>query len=200
MDNVQTKIRKQTMVKMIGDSKDKIILDIGGGIIKISDLVKYKKRYVLDVDKSYGGVDIVCDLNEEEIPLPENSVDIVIAGEIIEHLKSPVNFLKKCKRILKSEGYIVLSTPNICSIKNRFKVLSGQLPEYCCISRMNGYDGGMNHVKDFSLSHLTEVVSAAGLKVKEAQTNGIILHSRLVFPRKFTPVSFGEILILKIGK
>ena len=41
-----------------------------------------------------------------------NSVDAIIAGELLEHLLDPISFLKECNKVLKKNGKIVLSTPN----------------------------------------------------------------------------------------
>jgi ubiquinone/menaquinone biosynthesis C-methylase UbiE len=48
----------------------------------------------------------------EAIPLSNNLVDVVIAFEIIEHVKNYKKFLKEIKRVLKPNGLLVLSTPN----------------------------------------------------------------------------------------
>lgn len=42
----------------------------------------------------------------------EERFDTVIAGEIIEHLEDPIQFLSGCYHILNSGGKLVLSTPN----------------------------------------------------------------------------------------
>lgn len=49
---------------------------------------------------------------EEELPLPDNSVDIAYSSEVIEHLLYPEDFLLKVKRTLKPNGYLILTTPN----------------------------------------------------------------------------------------
>lgn len=38
--------------------------------------------------------------------------DVVLAGELIEHLETPVDFLRQCYASLKPGGRVVLSTPN----------------------------------------------------------------------------------------
>lgn len=42
---------------------------------------------------------------------PKNSFDCIVAGELIEHLENPFNFIKGCKKILKPGGLLILSTP-----------------------------------------------------------------------------------------
>ncbi len=48
----------------------------------------------------------------EELGLPADYYDVVTIFEVIEHLKSPYPLLSECRRILKPNGLLVLSTPN----------------------------------------------------------------------------------------
>lgn len=41
-----------------------------------------------------------------------NKIDAICAGEIIEHVETPIKFLVKCSKTLKRGGKFVLSTPN----------------------------------------------------------------------------------------
>ncbi len=143
---------------------------------------------------------IKCDLNVDKIPLEDKSIDIILAGELIEHIPNTLFFLLECKRILKENGYIVLSTPNICSLKERIRMLFGALPGQCARYSPQGKDKYDTHVRDFNLKEISKAIELSGLKIIEARTNGIISHSRLLFPVKLTPVTFGDTIILKITK
>jgi SAM-dependent methyltransferase len=46
------------------------------------------------------------------LPVAAESIDTVVAGEIIEHLENPSQFLCECFRVLRMDGRLVLSTPN----------------------------------------------------------------------------------------
>ena len=50
--------------------------------------------------------------NAEKLPFQDSYFDIVICGEVIEHLKQPENCLKEIKRVLKNGGVSLISTPN----------------------------------------------------------------------------------------
>lgn len=48
----------------------------------------------------------------EQIPLPRNSVDVVVSFETIEHVPNPLRFLDECTRVLAPGGRLIISTPN----------------------------------------------------------------------------------------
>lgn len=67
----------------------------------------------------------------ESIPLPNNSVDVIVSYETIEHVdeETQVKFLNEAKRVLKPEGLFIISTPdtitynsNIKNYKNEFHI------------------------------------------------------------------------------
>jgi len=73
-----------------------------------------------DIDASvmFHKVDIVND----KLPFPDNSMDVVFAKAIIEHLWDPTNFVNECKRVLKGGGIgkLLLMTPDWKSFIYRF--------------------------------------------------------------------------------
>jgi SAM-dependent methyltransferase len=48
----------------------------------------------------------------EDIPLPEESVEVIVSFETIEHVPNPYRFLDECTRVLVPGGRIIISTPN----------------------------------------------------------------------------------------
>ena len=65
-----------------------------------------------------------------QIPIPTSSFDVVIAGEVIEHLPYPEITISEVSRILKPEGLFIGSVPNSYHLKNRLRVLKGRLIDY----------------------------------------------------------------------
>lgn len=61
-------------------------------------------------------------LNKE---LPSNHFDLVFFMEVIEHVDSPVDFLKEIMRVLKPGGNLIISTPNAV---NTFSILKQLWP------------------------------------------------------------------------
>ncbi|MGC9108445.1 MAG: class I SAM-dependent methyltransferase [Infirmifilum sp.] len=56
-----------------------------------------------------------ADLSRDSIPLPDERVDLVLALEFIEHLVNPDHMLREARRVLRSGGSLVISTPNLAS-------------------------------------------------------------------------------------
>lgn len=58
------------------------------------------------------------DLNEG-LPFKQSSFDVVIGLEVLEHLYNPYEMMKEIKRVLKPNGYAIISMPNTASIFSR---------------------------------------------------------------------------------
>lgn len=72
---------------------------------------------------------IRCDLNEG-FPVDSGGYDLVTAGEVIEHMIDESAFLAECRRVLKPNGRLVLTTPNLSYAVNRVLVLIGRVPMF----------------------------------------------------------------------
>lgn len=42
----------------------------------------------------------------------DRSFDIIVAGELIEHLSNPGKFLQRCREHIREDGTVIISTPN----------------------------------------------------------------------------------------
>lgn len=47
----------------------------------------------------------------------------IVAVEVIEHLENPINFLRECRKLLSPDGFLIVTTPNINTIRGRFGFL-----------------------------------------------------------------------------
>lgn len=103
-------------------SKDKIVLDIACGEGYGSHLLAQVAKTVIGVDISYEAVNHASlkyqSLNlsflqgaASHIPLEDNSIDLVVSFETIEHHDEHEQMFKEINRVLKKEGVLVLSSP-----------------------------------------------------------------------------------------
>lgn len=115
------------------------ILDIGcadGNLsLILKEELKAEEVYGLDILTEYlqeaarkGVKTFKVDVNRDRFPFQANFFDVIIASEILEHCILPENLLREAYRILKSGGYLILSTPNLASFYDRFLLLFGSQP------------------------------------------------------------------------
>lgn len=64
----------------------------------------------LDIEKGLN-VDIVCE-SPYKFPLEDNSVDIVISGQVFEHVEFPWETIKEIHRVLRADGIAVIIAPS----------------------------------------------------------------------------------------
>lgn len=89
-----------------------IFLEIGGGNAMMGSVLQSAcraERYIVsDIDPS-DQTAVVCDA--QLLPFPDGSMDLVAAFEVIEHIPDTERFLSEIVRVLRPEGYVVLSMP-----------------------------------------------------------------------------------------
>ena len=89
----------------------------------------------VDVDKvaleeaARVGIETVWADVEEPLPFQDEAFDVVVAGELLEHLREPYRVVGEVDRVLRSDGAFVGSVPNAFRLKNRLRFLIGQQPE-----------------------------------------------------------------------
>lgn len=67
----------------------------------------------------------------EKILKDDNKFDAVVAIEIIEHLENPFRFVRECAKLLKPNGLLFLTTPNVEAVHSRLIFLySGRLSAF----------------------------------------------------------------------
>jgi SAM-dependent methyltransferase len=66
---------------------------------------------------------------DEPLPFEDASFDVVVAGELLEHLRDPRRLAAEMRRVLRPGGVFVASVPNAFRLKNRLRFLLGRKPE-----------------------------------------------------------------------
>ena len=78
----------------------------------------------IDQDKFKADVPFVrmnLDQSDFSSTLGEGSFDFVSAVEIIEHVESPISFLRNVQRLLKPGGIALITTPNMDNAPSRVR-------------------------------------------------------------------------------
>lgn len=160
---------------------NKKVLDIGCSSGYLGSKLKLKNCHIIGIDKNrlalkgakkhYQRV-FFLDLEKDMI---RGKFDVIILGDIIEHLSKPDEFLKKLKRNLNKNGYILISVPNIVNIVARIKIILGKF-EY---QEKGIFD--RDHLRFFTLKSFKQLVRDSGYSLVCFKVAPIPIF--LAFPR-----------------
>jgi len=128
--------------------KRKKILILGSGEARDTKYLM-KNNYLTAVDFSETAVKYLKGIGiqayqldlDDSLPFDNNSYDIVVAKDILEHLKDPLNLGKEIHRVLKPNGYAVINVPNHFYLPMRLRILFGKNLIWRSLLH--------NHTKDF---------------------------------------------------
>ncbi len=132
------------------------ILDVGAGEGALTQKLQNMGHHMQACDFSPGAFKfspVKCDGVDVTKPFPyaDKTFDRVIAVEVTEHILDHEIFFSEINRILKTGGKLYISTPNILSMKSRFRFLFQGFPYGFKPLDMNQHDG-MQHVASLSLN------------------------------------------------
>jgi 2-polyprenyl-3-methyl-5-hydroxy-6-metoxy-1,4-benzoquinol methylase len=102
---------------------------------------------------------LVGDVESMELPFAHASFDVVLCGDVVEHLRDPGAALARFRPLLRPGGRLVLTTPNVANWAMRLSLLAG---------RWRYTDRGIldrTHTHLFTRKTLEETVVGAGYHV-----------------------------------
>lgn len=109
----------------------------------------------------------------ERLPYDDETFDAVVCIDGIEHIERPFDFIRECQRIIRKDGALIISTPNLSALRSRWRYL------------LTGFHQGEKSPLDESqytpLHHLTLVsfpelryrLHANGFRVAAVRTNRV---------------------------
>ena len=123
------------------------------------------------------------DVEGDRFPYDDNSFDLVIFCEVIEHLReNPLHTLSEIHRILRPGGAMILTTPNVSRFDNLVNLGRGR----------NIYDpyhlgspfSGSRHLREYTFAELHDLVTGCGFQIERMQDHDIyprrgVLHTAL---------------------
>ncbi len=86
------------------------ILDLGAGQAKYKNIIKEKAENYTAFDLIPGeNIDVVGDINHTGFA--DESFDTVVCTQVFEHIPAPQLAIKEIKRVLKKDGFCLLTAP-----------------------------------------------------------------------------------------
>ncbi|MBK7106388.1 MAG: class I SAM-dependent methyltransferase [Ignavibacteriae bacterium] len=166
------------------------VLDVGCGSAWVAENYFNKNVNVVSLDLSLENVSkaknnfpsqkhsqIIAD--SFHLPFMENSFNIVIASEIIEHVLNPVEFVNELFRVVKQNGKLIITTP-----------YKEKLRYYLCI-HCNKKTPVHAHIHSFDEKKLTQLCNSKKLKHTTWFTfgNKLLIFLRTYVILKYLPFS-----------
>lgn len=101
------------------------------------------------------------DIEQEKFPYEAESLDYIIFGDVLEHLKNPYKTLMYCRTLLKKDGCIISSIPNLMHISVMEQLLNGNF-EYTDTGLLDS-----THIHMFTYNEIIKIFSKAGYEIEE---------------------------------
>jgi 2-polyprenyl-3-methyl-5-hydroxy-6-metoxy-1,4-benzoquinol methylase len=169
---------KRYSIKMPTDGVDKtridfIVNNIPDSKLEILDIGcwdgSYAIRYKKTTNKVYGIESSLSSVKKaikkgiyahhgdfmEDIFFSKDKFDIIVAGEVIEHIFDTDMFLTKIRRLLKKNGILILTTPNVASLPRRILLFLGINP---ILENRTLINESAGHIRYFTFSDMRRLL------------------------------------------
>lgn len=190
------------MLDVIPRSGKSKILEIGAGsgetLLKAKALGLAKEVVGVELvrlensNQSHPAMDrfIIGDVEQMDLPLAQNYFDVILCGDVLEHLVDPWGTVKKLSAHLKPNGYFIASIPNFREIKTLLSIVMHGDFDY--------NDAGIldrTHLRFFCKKNMVELFEQSGLTVISIKSNLDILgKGKRMLLNKLTFRFFSEFL------
>lgn len=149
-----------------------LIGEIGPGLLIMSENAAGKNAVALGLFGASGNQPLTdqgipqaeFNLNTGDIPEEYHErIDVLYFCEVFEHLNRwPIDVLSDVKKLLSPNGVLILTTPNVCRLTTRLRILTGRTPFADYFEHVGD---GHNHVREYGLEEVKYYCDKAGLKV-----------------------------------
>jgi glycosyltransferase involved in cell wall biosynthesis len=164
------------MLKMVDDSRPLRVLDVGCGPGWVAAELRSRGHYVVGIDAyTYDGVTSrVEEFHEADLEhgLPEGvagEFDLIIAGDVIEHVRSPERLMSQLARRLVNDGEVLASVPNFAHWYPRIRVALG-LFDYDQRGILD-----RTHLRHFTRRSFRRLIRESTLELVELRYSGLPL-------------------------
>lgn len=189
------------MLRLVGDSKR--VVDFGCASGYFARLLRNKGCQVVGVEISekaaklaerYCEQVVVADLDFVSIAhiLSEQTFDVAVFGDVLEHLRNPWRVLEEVHKILQPEGYVVASIPNIAHGAIRLALLQGKF-DYADVGILDN-----THLRFFTRKTVEELFDRTGYLIDSVDRTVVPVFSDSNIVPRLNRSTFDSELIQQI--
>ena len=160
---------RKSIVDLVPPNKANKVLDIGcgtGAVLKeVKKTGKASEIVGVDINSLEGTHEldkfILGNIEEIELPYPQNYFDIIICADVLEHLRDPWNTLKKLVSYMKPDGLLIASFPNVREGKTLWKIAfkgDFKYEERGILDK--------THLRFFCKKNITDLMTVGGLGIE----------------------------------
>lgn len=128
-----------------------------------------------------------CDMNQP-LPFPDGHFDAVACVDGIEHIERPFDFIRECRRIIRSKGILIVSTPNISALRSRWRWTLTGFHNKCKSPLNETAPSPLHHIGMLSFPNLRYMLHTNEFRIVSIQTNRVKFISWLYSP--FVPFAY----------
>jgi 2-polyprenyl-3-methyl-5-hydroxy-6-metoxy-1,4-benzoquinol methylase len=177
----------EEVFRLINQPKDGKIIDIPSGngafVLRLKDH-GFTNVWAVDIRNimTFPHENFVLGDMTKGFNLPSSDLETVVCIDGIEHIREQDALVKEAHRVLKPGGHLVLSTPNISSLRSRWKWLVTGHHHKCDSPLDEKNPNPLHHVAMISFPELRYLLHTNGFKITEIRTNQCKFASWLYLP------------------
>lgn len=122
-----------------------------------------------------------CDMNAP-LPFPDETFDAVVCIDGIEHIERPFDFVRECARVVRDDGALLVSTPNISALRSRWRWLLTGFHNKGKSPLNEGKPSPLHHIGLLSFPDLRYMLHTNGFRIDAIRSNRIKAVSWLYSP------------------
>jgi 2-polyprenyl-3-methyl-5-hydroxy-6-metoxy-1,4-benzoquinol methylase len=161
---------------LIDKPRDSIVVDVpcgaGSFLLRLMDggfrnVLGIDINNMLELDSGR----LVLGNMDEALPLMNESADLLLCIDGIEHIRRQFDFVAEAHRVLKKDGELIITTPNISSLKSRWRWLLSGHHHLCSAPLDEKMPSPWHHVGMLSYPELRYMLHASGFVITKVATS-----------------------------
>jgi len=136
-----------------------------------------------------------ANLDNGQTDLPDNSADVVVAVETIEHVENPWAFMRELVRMVKPGGFVIATTPNQLSFLSLLTLIVKK--RFVSFQDVH-YPAHLTALLEIDLKRIADAAGLSAVEVRFTQQGRIVLTAWQYpgFLSRLSPRAFSDNIIV----